>query len=58
MRRAALSAWRPLCATNLAAAEKGLVLGKRKRPKATATLATRSRPHRRHIKPLLGTMAR
>jgi integrase len=46
-----------LCADYLAAAEKGLVLGKRKRPKSETTLATDRGRIERHIKPLLGTMA-
>jgi integrase len=46
-----------LCEEYLAAAEKGLVLGKRKRPKSESTLATDRGRIERHIKPLLGTMA-
>jgi len=45
-----------LCRSYLDAAEKGLVLGKRKRPKAEATLSTDRGRIERHIKPLLGTM--
>lgn len=45
-----------LCDDYLAAAEKGLVLGKRKRPKSASTLATDKGRVERHIKPLLGTM--
>ena len=46
-----------LCRDYLAAADKGLVLGKRKRPKSETTLATDRGRIERHIKPLLGTMA-
>lgn len=46
-----------LCRDYLAAAGKGLVLGKRKRPKSETTLATDRGRIERHIKPLLGTMA-
>ena len=46
-----------LCNDYLEAAERGLVLGKRKRPKAETTLATDRGRIERHIKPLLGTMA-
>ena len=46
-----------LCADYLAAAEKGLVLGKRKRAKSETTLATDRGRIERHIKPLLGKMA-
>ena len=46
-----------LCVDYLAAAEKGLILGKRKRPKSKSTLATDRGRIERHIKPLLGTMA-
>ena len=46
-----------LCNDYLEAAEKGLVLGKRKRPKAETTLATDRGRIERHIKPLLGSMA-
>ena len=45
-----------LCADYLAAAEKGLVLGKRKRHKSESTLATDRGRIERHIKPLLGSM--
>lgn len=45
-----------LCKEYLAAAEKGLVLGKRKQPKAVTTLATDRGRIERHIKPLLGTL--
>ena len=45
-----------LCADYLAAAEKGLVLGKRKRAKSETTLATDRGRIERHIKPLLGKM--
>jgi integrase len=43
-----------LCRDYLDAAEKGPVLGKRKRPKAEATLSTDRGRIERHIKPLLG----
>lgn len=46
-----------LCDDYLKAADKGLVLGKRKRPKSPSTLATDRGRIERHIKPLLGTMA-
>ncbi|WIM10062.1 site-specific integrase [Enhydrobacter sp.] len=46
-----------LCDEYLKAAEKGLVFGKRKRPKSETTLATDRGRIERHIKPLLGTMA-
>ena len=46
-----------LCDDYLEAAERGLVLGKRKRPKAETTLATDRGRIERHINPLLGTMA-
>jgi integrase len=46
-----------LCDEYLAAAEKGLVLGKRKRAKSDSTLATDRGRIQRHIKPLLGRMA-
>jgi integrase len=46
-----------LCTEYLEAAEKGLVLGKRKRPKSKSTLDTDRGRIERHIKPLLGTMA-
>jgi integrase len=45
-----------LCDAYLADAEKGLVLGKRKRPKSESTLATDKGRVDRHIKPLLGTL--
>jgi integrase len=44
-----------LCHRYLEAAEKGLILGKRKRPKKVTTLATDRGRIERHIKPLLGT---
>lgn len=46
-----------LCQDYLKAAEKGLILGKRKRPKSPSTLATDRGRIERHIKPLMGTMA-
>ena len=46
-----------LCLEYLAAAEKGLVLGKRKRPKKASTLATDRGRIDRHIIPLLGKKA-
>lgn len=46
-----------LCHDYLEAADKGLVLGKRKRAKAESTLATDRGRIERHIVPLLGTMA-
>jgi integrase len=46
-----------LCDQYLAAAEKGLVLTKRKRAKSDSTLATDRGRIERHIKPLLGKMA-
>lgn len=46
-----------LCDDYLAAADKGLILGKRKRAKAESTLATDRGRIERHIRPLLGTMA-
>jgi integrase len=46
-----------LCDDYLEAADKGLVLGKRKRAKAESTLATDRGRVARHIVPLLGTMA-
>ena len=46
-----------LCTEYLEAAEKGLVLGKRKRAKADSTLATDRGRIERHIRPLIGTMA-
>jgi integrase len=46
-----------LCDNYLAAAENGLVLGKRNRPKADSTLATDRGRIERHIKPLMGTLA-
>jgi len=46
-----------LCDEYLVAAEKGLVLGKGKRPKSDSTLATDRGRIERHIKPLLGRMA-
>src|SRR4029077_8299968 len=46
-----------LCRDYLAAAEKGLVLGKRKRPKAETTLATDRGRIARHIVPLMGTLS-
>jgi len=45
-----------LCDEYLTAAEKGLVLSKRKRPKSETNLATDRGRIERHIKPLLGTM--
>jgi integrase len=45
-----------LCRDYLAAADKGLVLGKGKRPKAETTLATDRNRIARHIVPQLGTM--
>ena len=46
-----------LCQEYLSAAEKGLVLGKRKRPKKASTLATDRGRIDRHIVPLLGKKA-
>lgn len=46
-----------LCDEYLAATEKGLVFGKRKRPKAESTLATDRGRIARHIKPQIGRMA-
>ena len=46
-----------LCRDYLAAADKGLVLGKRKRPKSETTLATDRGRIACHIMPLLGAMA-
>jgi hypothetical protein len=45
---------RQLCSTYLEAAEKGLILGKRKRPKKASTLSTDRGRIERHILPLLG----
>ncbi len=45
-----------LCDEYMVAAEKGLVLGKRREPKAESTIATDRGRIERHIKPLLGTM--
>jgi integrase len=45
-----------LCDEYLAAAEKGLVFGKRKQAKAESTLATDKGRIERHIKPLLGSL--
>ena len=45
-----------LCRDYLAAAEQGLVLGKRKRPKSETTMATDRGRITRHIIPLLGKM--
>ncbi len=44
-----------LCRKYIEAADKGLILGKRKRPKKASTLATDRGRIDRHIKPLLGT---
>jgi integrase len=44
-----------LCRRYLDAAEKGLILGKRRRPKKASTLGTDRGRIERHIKPLLGT---
>jgi integrase len=46
-----------LCDEYLAAADRGLIHGKRKRPKSESTLATDRGRIERHIKPLLGAMA-
>lgn len=46
-----------LCQDYLAASDKGLILGKRKRPKSASTLATDRGRIERHIKPLLGKVA-
>lgn len=46
-----------LCKEYLEAAEKGLVLGKRRRPKAKSTIDTDKGRVARHIIPLLGKMA-
>ena len=46
-----------LCRDYLAAADKGLVLGKRKQPKAKSTLLHDQGRIKQHILPLLGTMA-
>src|SRR5262249_20298080 len=46
-----------LCDAYLADADKGLVLGKRKRPKSGSPLARDRGRIERHTKPLLGTMA-
>lgn len=46
-----------LCQDYLEAAEKGLVLGKRRRPKSLTTLATDKGRIQRHIVPLLGKMS-
>lgn len=43
-----------LCDSYLAAAEKGLIIGKNGRPKKASTLATDNGRVERHIKPLLG----
>ena len=45
-----------LCRDYLSAADKGLVLGKRKRPKAESTLATDRGRIERHIVPVMGTL--
>jgi integrase len=45
-----------LCRDYLAATEKGLVLGKRSRPKSESTLITDRSRIARHIVPMLGTM--
>jgi hypothetical protein len=45
-----------LCREYLAAADKGLILGKRKRPKAETTLATDRGRIERHIVPLMGML--
>jgi hypothetical protein len=45
---------RQLCKAYLEAAENGLILGKRKRPKKTSTLSTDRGRIERHILPLLG----
>ncbi|HZP98886.1 MAG TPA: site-specific integrase [Reyranella sp.] len=46
-----------LCEDYLAAVEKGLVFGKRRRPKSPTTIATDRGRIARHIIPLLGTLA-
>lgn len=43
-----------LCTAYIAAAEKGLILGKKKRPKKSSTLYTDKGRIARHIRPLLG----
>src|SRR5262249_38936530 len=45
-----------LCDQYLEACEKGLILGKRKRPKKASTIATDRGRIERHVKPLLGNI--